>query len=87
MGMQYCCKSRCSLELFVVAGKCFQDILNTVKHQGIDCFLVFPGKIPKLPGNGKGDQVILGRKKLAQLILDPLVAFMVLAMGTAPVAA
>ena len=87
MGMQYCCKSPCALEFFVVLGKCFQDLLGTGKHQGVDFFLVFPGKIPKLSGQGKGDQVVLGRKKLTQLILDPLMAFMVLAMGTVPVAA
>ena len=86
MGMQYSGKSRCSTELFVVLGKCFQDILNTGKHQGIDCCLIFPGKIPELFREGKGDQIVLGRQPLAQLILDPLPVFMVLAMGTVPVA-
>jgi len=86
MGMQYSGKSRCSTELFVVLGKRFQDILNTGKHQGIDCCLVFPGKIPELFREGKGDQIVLGRQPLAQLILDPLPVFMVLAMGTVPVA-
>jgi len=87
MGMQHCCKSRFAPEFFVVLGKCFQDILNTGEHQRIDFLLIFPGKIPELAGKGKGDQVVLGRKKLAQLILNPLVAFMVLAMRTTPVAA
>lgn len=49
--------------------------------------LIFPGKVPELFGEGKGDQVVLGWQSLAQLILDPLLIFMVLAMGTAPVTA
>ena len=87
MGMQYSGKSRCSTELFVVLGKRFQDILNTGKHQGIDCCLIFPGKIPELFREGKGDQIVLGRQPLAQLILDPLPVFMVLAMRAIPMAA
>ncbi len=82
MGMEYGGKSRCSTELFVVLGKRLQDILDTGKQQGIDCFLVFPGKIPELFWEGKGDQVVLGRQPLAQLILDPLPVFMILAVGT-----
>jgi hypothetical protein len=39
------------------------------------------------PDSGKGEQVILGWKLLVQLILNPLPAFMILAMGTTPVAA
>ena len=53
---------------------------------GIYFFLVFPCNIPKLFGECKGDQIVLGRQPLAQLILDPLPVFMVLAMGTVPVA-
>jgi hypothetical protein len=74
-------------EFFVVFGKCLQSILYTGKHQGIDLSLIFPGKVPELFGEGKGDQIILGWQPLAQLILDPLLIFMVLAMGTAPVTA
>ena len=86
MGMEYGGKSSCSTELVVVFGKRFEGILDTGKHQGIDCCLMFPGKIPELFGEGKGDQIVLSRQPLAQLILDPLPIFMVLAMGTAPVA-
>jgi hypothetical protein len=84
--MKYDGKSSFSTEFFVVFGKGFQGILDTGKHQGIDCCLIFPGKIPDLFGEGKGDQIVLGRQPLAQLILGPLLVFMVLAMGTVPVA-
>ena len=87
MGMENGGKSSCSTELFIVSGKRLQDILNTGEHQGIDDFLMFPGKIPELFWKGKGNQVVLGRQQLAQLIIDPLLVFMVLAMRTIPVAA
>ena len=53
------------LELFIVLGECFEDILNTGKHEGVDFFLVFPGKLPELSWKGKGDQIILGRQAFA----------------------
>ena len=86
MGMEYGGKASCSTELFVFLGKCFQEILDAGKHEGIDRCLIFPGKIPELFREGKGDQIVLSRQALAQLILDPLPVFMVLAMGTIPVA-
>ncbi len=87
MGMENGGKSSCSAELFIVFGKRFQDILNTGEHQGIDDFLISPGKIPELFWKGKCDQVVLGRQQLTQLIINPLLVFMVLAMRTIPVAA
>jgi len=87
MGMENGGKARCSTELFIVTGKRLQYILDTGEHQGIDDFLISPGKIPELFGKGKGDQVVLGWQQLAQLIIDPLLVFMVLAMRTIPVAA
>ena len=86
MGMEYGGEAGCSTELFVFSGKCFQEILDAGKHEGIDCCLIFPGKTPELLGEGKGDQIVLSRQPLAQLILDPLPIFMVLAMGTVSVA-
>jgi len=85
MGMEYGGKPRCSTEFFVIMGKRFQEILDTGKHQGIDCCLISPGKIPELFRKGKGDKIVLSRQPLAQLIFDPLRAFMVLAMGTVSV--
>jgi len=87
MGMEYCGKPCFSPELFVVPGKGFKDFLNTGKHQGIDFLLVLPGKIPKLSRESKGNQIVLGRQELVQLLFDPPGVFMVLAMGTVPVAA
>jgi hypothetical protein len=53
----------------------------------LDFFLIFPSQPPKLLGKGKGDEVVLGGKKLVQLIINPFMAFMVLAMRAIPVAA
>ena len=87
MGMEYAGKTRCPTKLFVVLGECFQSIPDTGKHQGIDFSLMFPGEIPEEAGEGKGDQIVWSRQPLAQLIFDPLLIFMVLAMGTVPVTA
>ena len=51
MGMQYRCKAWYALEFFVVFSKCFQDVLDAVKHQGIDFFLISLSKPPALPGD------------------------------------
>ncbi|MDA3903970.1 MAG: hypothetical protein PF441_11050 [Desulfuromusa sp.] len=53
-----------------------------MKHQGIDQFLIFPGKLSQLFGERKGDQIILGRQLFVELIFNPLLTFMILAMGT-----
>jgi len=85
--MEYGGETRCPTELSVVFGEAFQEVLDSSEHQRIDCFLVFPGKVPELFGQSEGEQVVLGRQPPAQLILDPLLIFMVLAMGTVSVAA
>ncbi len=58
VGMEYGGKPRFASELFVVSGKGLQGILGTGKQKGINRFLVSPGKIPELPGEGECDQVI-----------------------------
>ena len=85
MRMEYGGESDCPAELFIVPGEGFQSILNTIKHQAIDDFLVSPCQIPKRPGKGEGNQIVFGREALVQLIFNPLLIFMVLAMGTVPV--
>ena len=87
MRMEHGGEPGCSIEFFVVSGKGLQGILDTLKHQGIDGFLVFPSQVSKLVGKGEGDQVVFGRQSLVQLIFDPLLIFMVLAMGAVSVTA
>jgi hypothetical protein len=53
-----------------------------LKHQGIDQFLIFPGKLPQLSRQCKGEQIVLGRQLFVELIFNPLLTFMILAMGT-----
>jgi hypothetical protein len=87
MRMERGSESGCAAEFFIIPGKDFQGILDTVKHKGIDGFLVFPCQVPQLFGKSEGDQVVFGRKPFVQLIFDPLLIFMVLAMRAAPVTA
>jgi hypothetical protein len=79
--MEYGGEPGFSTKFFIVPSEGFQSILDTIKHQGIDDFLVFPCQVPELLGKGEGDQVVFGRESLVQLIFDPLLVFMVLAMG------
>ncbi len=87
MRVQDCGKSGFSIKIFVIAGKGLQGILETGKHQRVDLPLVPPGKITQLPGQGEGDQEISGRNKFGKLVIYPLMAFVVLAVGATPVAA
>lgn len=75
-----------SSELFVVFGEGFQDILDSYKHQGIDGSLVPPDKFPELARQGESNQIICAWQQFPQLLVNPLLAFMVLAMGTVSVA-
>jgi len=43
--------------------------------------LISPGKIPQLFGQREGEQIILRRQLFVELVLNPLLAFMVLTMG------
>jgi hypothetical protein len=87
VGMENGGKSRLPAKSFVVSGEFFQGSTDTGEHQRIDGFLISPGKIPELFGQGKSDQEIRGRQSLVQLLFDPLAALMILAMGAVPVAA
>jgi len=87
VGMEHDGKSGFTSEFLVVSGKDFQGILDTGKQNGVNCFLVSPGNIPELFGKGESDQIIRSRQAFVQLFFNPLAAFMVLAMGTVPVAA
>jgi hypothetical protein len=82
MGMQDCGEPCRTTKVFIIFGKSFEGLLDTGKHQGIDDLLVFPGQFPELGRQGKGDQEIPGWQPLVQLVVDPLIVFMVLAVGT-----
>jgi hypothetical protein len=86
MGVEKGGKARIATKFFVVAGKGLQRILDTGEQQRINRLLVFPGKVSEFFGQGKGEQEVRGWQPFVQLFFDPLAAFMVLAMGTVPVA-
>jgi hypothetical protein len=86
MRMQYSGEPGCSTELFIIPGEGFQGLLDTIKHQGIYDFLGSPCQVTKLSGKGEGNQIVFGRESLIQLIFDPLLVLVVLAMGAVSVA-
>jgi hypothetical protein len=85
--MEYGGEPGCSTEIFIIPDEGLQGILNTVKHQGIDDFLEPPCQVAKLLGKGEGNQKVFGREALVQLVFDPLLSFVVLAMGAVSVTA
>ena len=87
MGVQDGCKSCRSPEFFIVLGKGFQDILNCRKHQRVERSLVLPDKFSELVRKSEGDQVVCAWQQLVELFFNPLLAFMILTMGTVSVAA
>jgi len=87
MRMEYGGEPGYPAELFIVPGEGFQGVLNTVKHQAIDGFLVSPCQISKMLGKGEGNQIVFSREALVQLIFDPLLILMILAMRAVSVAA
>ena len=62
-------------------------MLDRGEHQVINDFLMSPGQVAQLRWQGKGDQEVSGRQPFFQLIVDPLLTFMVLAMRAASMAA
>ena len=62
-------------------GEGFQQILYSLEHQGVDDFLVFPCQISQMLRQGEGDQVVLAWQPFFDLVFQPLLAFVVLAMG------
>jgi hypothetical protein len=85
--MHYSRKPRFALELVVISSKCLQNVLHTGEHQGVNRFLIFPGEFSEFTGQGKGNQVVLSRQSLAELIFYPLLTFMVLTVRAISVAA
>ena len=85
MGMQNRCEPCRTAKLLVIFGKSLEGLLNTEKHQGIDDLLMIPDRFPELGRQGKGEQEIPGRQPFVQLVADPLVVFVILAMRTTAV--
>jgi hypothetical protein len=48
----------------------------------VDHSLVLPGNLSELPGQGEGEEIILGLNPFVQLVFNPLLGFMALAVRT-----
>jgi hypothetical protein len=82
MGMQYADGTGLSLQLWVILGEGFEGLPTTTDHQVIKCTLMLPSQRTQFFGQGEGQQKILGRHLFFELPFQPLLAFVVLAMGT-----
>ena len=80
MGMQDRNGARHALQPLVVMTEAAHGLPDTADHPIIEGALVLPGQGPELGRQGEGQQKILGRDLLLELTLQPLLAFMVLAM-------
>jgi len=74
-------------KLLVVASELLQGIFDRGEHQGVDTLLISPGKVSQLFTQGKSNEKISDGQPFMQLVFDPLIAFMVLAMGAVSVSA
>jgi hypothetical protein len=57
------------------------------KQQIVCCSLISPKQLAQFRRYREGDQVILHRQQFGSLALQPLLAFVMLAVGAAPMAA
>ncbi len=87
MGVQYADGTRLSLQLRIVLREGFERFPAATDHQVIKYALMLPSQRTQFFGQGEGQQKILGRHLFFELPFQPLLAFVVLAMGTVAVAA
>ena len=86
VGVQHRCRPWRALELLVVLAEGMNRLPGASGHQGIDRSLMPPSQRSKLCRQGKGQQEIVRRQLLVELALNPLLALMRLAVGTAAMA-
>ena len=84
MGMQDRDGARHALQLFVVVTEGAYGFPATADHQIIEGALMLPGQRSEFGRQGKGQKEVIGRDSLPELTLQPLLALMMLAMGTVP---
>ena len=87
MGMQDRNGAGHALQLLVVMTEGSHRLPDTADHPVIEDALMLPSQRPELGRQGEGHQKVLGRDLPFQLALQPLLAFVVLAMGTVPMTA
>ena len=87
MGVQYADGAGLALQLRIVPGEGFEGLPTATDHQVIECALMLPSQRTQFFGQGEAQQKILGRHLFFELPFQPLLAFMMLAMGTVAMAA
>ena len=87
MGVQYADGAGLALQLRIVPGEGFEGLPTATDHQVIECALMLPSQRTQFFGQGEAQQKILGRHLFFDLPFQPLLAFMMLAMGTVAMAA
>lgn len=87
MGVQYADGTGLPLQFRIVLREGFEGLPATPDHQVIQCTLMLPGQRTQFFGQGEGQQKILGRHLFFELPFQPLLAFMMLAMGAIAMAA
>jgi hypothetical protein len=80
-------RSNCTPELGITASKGIDRLPARFQQEIIGCSLMLPEQGPQFSRYCEGDQEILHRQQLGSLSFNPLLAFMMLAMGATAMAA
>ncbi len=76
-----------ALQLRIVTAERVQGLPTALQQQAVDRALMPPGEIAQFGREGERNQEVLGRDAALELALQPLLAFVVLAVRTGAVAA
>jgi hypothetical protein len=86
-GMQNSGGTGCSLQLRIISGEGLDGLPTAPGQDRIKRALMLPGQKPEFFGQGKGQQEIRGGDLFLKLTLKPSLAFIMLAMRAAAMAA
>ena len=87
VGMQHRDRSGGALQPPIVAGEGVEGFPTALQQRAVDRALVKPRQFPQFGRNGEGHQEVVGGHLTLQLALQPLLAFVMLAVRTRTVAA
>src|SRR3972149_6785984 len=82
MGMQHGNRTGSPLQLSVILTEGAYGLPTALHHPGIEGALVAPGQCPECVRQGEGQQEIVAGHLPFELALQPLLALVLLAMGT-----
>jgi hypothetical protein len=84
VGVQHRMGTASPFQPWISAGKGLDGLPGCLQQQIIGDALMLPEQLTQLTGHGEGHQVIVDWQQFGALSFQPLLAFMMLAMGATP---